>query len=706
MVQIETSKNIDEKPARDSGFAWLRSWDIYLVALVAAFLRFYQIQTTEFDDDQAILFRMAYDAVHHGLLPVTSNIASIGIAHPPGAIYLYMLPAALSANPLWGAVLVGIFTTAAAVLTCIFTRRYYGRAAGLIAALLYATAARPLLYARFMWQPNLMPPFVLLFLFALFRGVVDRRKGWFFFALLLLGVLFQMHPIASLMAFPLLAALILAPGTLRWRDLVLGAVALVVIFFPYLLWEAFTRLADLRTVFSLAKEHARIDGQALGFYRLFLSPFDSPPAYPTSVVRALAPALSWLGYVVPLLALGGFALAALTLLARDGVELSRQGGKLLSQLLLWWRGLRADPYRCGLALLLVWQIVPLLFLLRHAVNLHAQYFFMLMPGPFILIGLLFARSTAWLARLRPAWRFARYGVHALAALIICAQLVGSTASVIDTSSGHFDDRGFQPYPYHNDLASLQRALSAADQLARRSHINHVYITTDAATRTALNYLAEQMYTPTTLFDASSCLALPGPAHGSAVLLVGPYDRLTNDLLGQVAHARLVERLERPGGQPFRLYIVTSAPARPLSQAQFVPHLQLLGQQQSYVAADHSSWLVTRWSFMHAAPPALRTTYNFALMARPGGSSGPPLQSLCTLTSMRPGDQLVAAFNLPVHAAAAPSVTLNVQSFMTVPYNPSYGPLHLETDSSRNSPRVTLRTAKGQDSITVRVRKGV
>jgi len=51
------------------------------------------------------------------------------------------------------------------------------------------------------------------------------------------------------------------------------------------------------------------------------------------------------------------------------------------------------------------------------------------------------------------------------------------------------------------------------------------------------------------------------------------------------------------------------------------------------------------------------------------------------------------------------VTLNVQSFMTVPYNPSYGPLHLETDSSRNSPRVTLRTAKGQDSITVRVSKG-
>jgi hypothetical protein len=190
-----------------------------------------------------------------------------------------------------------------------------------------------------------------------------------------------------------------------------------------------------------------------------------------------------------------------------------------------------------------------------------------------------------------------------------------------------------------------------------------------------------------------------------VLLVGPYDRLTNDLLAQVAHARLVEQLQRPGGQPFKLYIVTPAPVPPLSQAQFAPHLQLLGQQQSYVSAANSSWLVTRWSLLHAAQPVLRTTYNFALTARPGGSGGPALQSLCTLTSMRPGDQLVATFNLPPHAAAVPStVTLQVQSFMTVPYNPSYGPLHLETDSSRDSPRVTLHTAKGQDSITVRAIK--
>src|SRR5579864_3208003 len=110
-----------------SWLLWLASaWEVFLILLVAGFLRFYQINTTEFDEDQAQLFRMAYDAVHHALLPTTSNAASIGISNPPGVIYLFIPLAALSANPLWGAMLVGTFTTATALLTYFFTRRYYG----------------------------------------------------------------------------------------------------------------------------------------------------------------------------------------------------------------------------------------------------------------------------------------------------------------------------------------------------------------------------------------------------------------------------------------------------------------------------------------------------------------------------------------------------------------------------------------------------
>src|SRR5205807_7448574 len=52
-------------------------WEIYPILLIAAALRFYKINLTEFDADQATIFSMAYDAVSHGYLVATSNVASI-----------------------------------------------------------------------------------------------------------------------------------------------------------------------------------------------------------------------------------------------------------------------------------------------------------------------------------------------------------------------------------------------------------------------------------------------------------------------------------------------------------------------------------------------------------------------------------------------------------------------------------------------------
>jgi len=695
-----TSNNDTLSPEHSSAIRswllWLASaWEVFLILLVAGFLRLYQINTTEFDEDQAQLFRMAYDAVHHALLPTTSNAASIGISNPPGVIYLFIPLAALSANPLWGAMLVGTFTTATALLTYFFTRRYYGRFAGIVAALLYATAARPLTYARFIWQPNLMPPFVVLFMFALFWGVVDRRKGWLFPALFLFGVLYQMHPTTLLLAMPLLAAVVLAPGTLRWRDLAFACVSLLIIFFPYLIWEAFTSFADIRTVFVLAKQHAHIDTQAIHLYRSFLSPFDTPPMDMRSLVRMLAPMLSWLSIAVPLLTLGGIATAGL-------LSLRSAGGQSLSSLRHWWADLRATPYRCGLILLLVWQIVPLLVLSRHAIPLHSQYFFMFLPGPFILIGLFLSNVVEWLRgrEQRRPWSSLRYAVYAIAGLVIIAQLVGSTAAAIDTSSGNFDDRSFQPYPYHNDLHSLQHALGEADQLAQQRHLSRVYITTDAATQTALRYLAEQMQTPTTLFDAANCLVLPNPAAGPAVLLVGPYDRLTHALLSQFASATLVDQPVRPAGAPFRLYIVTSVPAQPSSQSRFTGNLQLLGTQAQQMSFNNSPWMVTRWSFMHAEQPSFRTTYSYSMTALADSDSTRSSQSKCTFTAIRAGDQLLVAFGLPKGSSASTSVTIKAQSFTTIPDNPFYGPFHLETDGDQNIARMILQTSDGGDSITV------
>src|SRR5882724_8595407 len=177
----ETGSARDVPPAmvghRAALLSLLRSWELYLILAVALFLRLYHIDLTEFDGDQATIFRMAHDAVSHGMLVATSNGASIGIINPPAVIYLLMIAATFSSNPLWGAVLTALMAVVAVVLTYLFTRRYFGRPAATIAALTYAVAYKAIFYSRFMWNQNFLHLFVILFFFALFWRSEERRVG-------------------------------------------------------------------------------------------------------------------------------------------------------------------------------------------------------------------------------------------------------------------------------------------------------------------------------------------------------------------------------------------------------------------------------------------------------------------------------------------------------------------------------------------------
>src|SRR5260370_18272029 len=121
-----------------------------------------------------------------------------------------MMPGLVRPDALWATVMTALFNIAAVLLTYIFTRRYFGRLAATIAALLYATAQTTIVFSRFIWQPSLIAPFTVLFMFALFWGAVERRKGWLFPPMLLLGVLLRLHEITIFLTLPLLVAILLA----------------------------------------------------------------------------------------------------------------------------------------------------------------------------------------------------------------------------------------------------------------------------------------------------------------------------------------------------------------------------------------------------------------------------------------------------------------------------------------------------------------
>jgi len=285
-------------------------------------------------------------------------------------------------------------------------------------------------------------------------------------------------------------------------------------------------------------------------------------------------------------------------------------------------------------------------------------------------------------------------MYAIAALVCVAQLLGSTVAVIDISNGKYNARDFY-FAYYNPLSTLQHALGEADQLAQQQHLSRVYITTDSATQTALRYLSEQMLTPTTLFDARHCLVLPNPTDGPAVFLVGPYDTLSNALLSQFATAKLVDQPGRLGGPPFRLYIVTTPTTSSSSQVVFGHDLALAGAQAQHLYTD-APLQVTRWHFLRSLQPGLNTTYNYIVTASSHSNGETNKQAVtCTFTAIRAGDQLLVASR-----ATGSTLTLGVNFYVTRPYNPSYGPLHLETAAGKSTTLTSLHTPTGTTTVTI------
>jgi 4-amino-4-deoxy-L-arabinose transferase-like glycosyltransferase len=719
------SRRVGDMRAR-VGTTLMVTWEVYVIGLLAAFLRLFHIEVTDFDYDQANIFRMAYGALHHGWLVATANGASIPILNPPAIIYLLMLPAALSANPLWAAVMVAVSAVAAVLLTYMFVRRYFGRLAGTFAALLFATAGRAVFYSRFSWNQNFIPFFLLLFLFSLFVGVVERRKGWLFPAILLLGLLYQLHATTSLLVAPLLVALCLSPGTVRWRDLVYGMLSLLVLYSPYLLWEFSVHFADVQVLVAQSRLPSHVDGSAFSYYLYYLSPYATPFTYGepfTNTLSVLYAFYSWLSWLRPLLTM--LIIVAVVMVSVQVFWTPRSTGSKQTasirfatpgrRLHGWWQQLRETPSRCALLVLLTWQVIPLLSLSRHSVPIYPHYLIVLMPGQYMLIGILLARLVEWL-RGASSWRVAvphkdeqgarqektRYGclqrvlsigVCVLVACIVAAQFVGSTGNVLDYAHGNYSDTGLSR-PYYNDLHSLQDALKSADNLAIQRHMHRVYVVTDFANQTALTYLAGQMQTPTTLFDGTRCLVLPNPARGSAVVLLGPRSPLAGMLLTRFAHAELVGQPRRLGGPPFQLYVV-NANAQQATIQTFQNHLSLLDSHIQYATTRGSSWLVTRWNMQYAVQEDFRVTYGYKMMV--SGSGGVNESSQCAFSAMHAGDQLLVAFPAN-HIARHGGLTLLAQYYTIKPRYLVKGGVTFESDAFFPPAWTRLETSDGKQGI--------
>lgn len=698
----------------------LSAWELYPILLVAAFLRLFNIDKVVFGQDESDVFQLARDAIVHGLLPLTSNRASIGNLNPPLIVYFFLPSASLSANPLWGNVTVAILNIAAVLLTYAFTRRYYGRLAGTVAASLFATSVGVWLYSRSIWSPNLEPPFVLLFVWLLFLGVVERRKGWLFPALVLIGVLYQLHGSSLYLCIPLLAAVVFAFKTIRPRDFVYAALGLFLLFAPFLFWEFHSGFVDVRLMLTTSQQHASYDLNVLRNYLFFIHPTLTNP-YTTAYARnrdnhLLFPdahsiltstplhyfqTLLQAAYVLAvLLLIAGMLIAAALILSprriASGAVAERQN------LARWWADFQASPRRQGLVLLLLWQIAPLVLFMRHSIILFDHYLLFLLPGAFILIAIAIDQLRTFLQKLWPARRYwIHAGLTSLAALLILAQLIGCASTLLDLTTGNFDD--LSVHANFVDLHSQQNALQQADQLARSRGIRRIYATVSYDTARTMQYLAEQIQTPVEINEISAmshvdnCFVLPDLSSGPVVFLAEPNDPLPAIMLSQYTNATLIEQPPHLGGAPYRLYVLTAKPApAPVAHA-FARGLQLLSPAASIIPGTRL--LTTRWRILDSRQAAVRTTYHFRFQMQSAYAS---TTIDCQPTATWAGDQLFTFQDLSAQSQVPSQITLQVAMFTSQPTLVQAGPLTATIFYNTDTPEQPLLTTDQRRSITLPV----
>jgi len=198
---------------------------IYLVVLVATFLRFYQLQFGQWRNDEEIIWLQALRAIATRQFPWVGIPSDLGIANGPGQM-LPVLPAALLGAPYIAYVLVASLNVLAVAALYRLGRLWGGANLGLAAAAVCATSPWAVIHSRRLWGNDMLAPFAVLFVTALWLFVARRRRWRIVEAAAWLAFVLQMYVAAIVQLATLAVGLAVAAVHYRRR---LHAIALPVL---------------------------------------------------------------------------------------------------------------------------------------------------------------------------------------------------------------------------------------------------------------------------------------------------------------------------------------------------------------------------------------------------------------------------------------------------------------------------------------------
>jgi hypothetical protein len=410
---------------------------VILVAILAlaTVLRVALPTLTEFKFSEARLQALALELTREGHLPLVGVPSSAGFDHSPLSVYLYVPAFLLTTSPIPATILGGLVNVSAVAL-CWWLGRCWaggGRWAAIVASLLFAVSPWAVSFSRKIWQVAFVPLLTIIFVALMVSALVSEpalrpskgRKWHLTWALVVFAVLIQVHPSAVALAMAAVLWLVIFWRSVHLIPLLAGVAGAALTTVPFAIHQMRSDWPALGAFGALPEANWDLSSLQLGWEAITGQGFQAlaGQAHPwLSMVPSLERVFPLLGWLT---AVGAVWLGWTTLTGWRAQDKARQ------------QGARVDLF------LVMWLVIPIVFNLRHSLDLYLHFFALIMPAAFLISG----RAAEAILRKWPAtWlkTIVLLGIGTIAAvqllaLVLMARFVADhdTTGGFGTPLGHY-----------------------------------------------------------------------------------------------------------------------------------------------------------------------------------------------------------------------------------------------------------------------------
>jgi len=246
------------RKADTDGIIAKKTWDVWKLGIVilAALLRTYRIEAlTEFLGDQGRTMLIMRDFIELGVVPLAGPTTLSG--HHVGPMFYYLLAPGyviFDGSPVGVSLWMAIFGVVAVWVLYETAKNMFGLFPARAVSLLWVVSPHLIASDRVIWEPNMVPLFVLLSVYLLYRAHTMWFRGVWVALGGALGVLVQLHYpnmfFVALLGLYLVGSLLLRLR--KFREVVAAGswwlAGFIAVLLPFLWYEYTVGFGDLRGI--------------------------------------------------------------------------------------------------------------------------------------------------------------------------------------------------------------------------------------------------------------------------------------------------------------------------------------------------------------------------------------------------------------------------------------------------------------------------